>query len=44
MEKVLAENLSGCFVHFVWQKNIPFRMITVGYFVPNVVDHAWVQA
>ena len=23
--------------------SIPFRIVTVGYFVPNVVDHAWVQ-
>jgi hypothetical protein len=23
--------------------NIPFRLITVGYFFPNIVDHAWAQ-
>ena len=31
------------FCAFCVAKNIPFRMVTVGYFVPNVVDHVWAQ-
>jgi hypothetical protein len=43
-------NGKGACGEFVWvfsafcvTKNIPFRMVTVGYFAPNVVDHSWVQ-
>jgi len=46
----VLKNGKGACGEFVWvfcafcvAKNIPFRMVTVGYFVPNVVDHAWVQ-
>ena len=46
----VLRNEKGACGEFVWvfcafcvAKNIPFRMVTVGYFVPNVVDHAWVQ-
>ena len=46
----VLRNGKGACGEFVWvfcafcvAKNIPFRMVTVGYFVPNVVDHAWVQ-
>jgi hypothetical protein len=28
---------------FCVANNIPFRLVTVGYFVPNIVDHMWVQ-
>ena len=44
------ENGKGACGEFVWvfcafcvAENIPFRMVTVGYFVPNVVDHTWTQ-
>ena len=47
--QVLGNGKGAC-GEFVWvfcafcvAKNIPFRMVTVGYFVPNVVDHAWAQ-
>jgi len=47
--QVLKNGKSAC-GEFVWvfcafcvAKHIPFRMVTVGYYVPNVVDHAWVQ-
>jgi hypothetical protein len=47
--QVLTNGKGAC-GEFVWvycafcvAKNIPFRMVTVGYFVPNVVDHTWVQ-
>jgi hypothetical protein len=46
----VLRNEKGACGEFVWMfcafcvaKNIPFRMVTVGYFVPNVVDHTWVQ-
>jgi hypothetical protein len=46
----VLKNGKGACGEFVWvfgafcvAKNIPFRMVTVGYFVPSVVDHAWVQ-
>lgn len=46
----VLENGKGACGEFVWvfgafcvAKNIPFRMVTVGYFVPNVVDHSWAQ-
>jgi hypothetical protein len=46
----VLRNGKGACGEFVWvfcafcvAKNIPFRMVTVGYFVPNVVDHAWAQ-
>lgn len=46
----VLRNGKGACGEFVWvfcafcvAKNIPFRMVTVGYFVPNVVDHTWVQ-
>jgi hypothetical protein len=46
----VLQNGKGACGEFVWvfgafcaAKDIPFRMITVGYFVPNVVDHAWAQ-
>jgi hypothetical protein len=46
----VLKNGKGACGEFVWvfcafcvAKNIPFRMVTVGYFVPNVVDHAWAQ-
>ena len=48
--QVLMNGKKASVGEFVWvfcafcvAENIPFRMITVGYFVPNVVDHAWVQ-
>jgi len=28
---------------FCIAKNIPFRLVTVGYFVPSIVDHVWAQ-
>lgn len=46
----VLNNGKGACGEFVWvfcafcvARNIPFRMATVGYFAPNVVDHAWVQ-
>jgi hypothetical protein len=46
----VLRNGKGACGEFVWvfgafcvANNIPFRMVTVGYFVPNVVDHAWAQ-
>ena len=46
----VLRNEKGACGEFVWvfcafcvAKNIPFRMVTVGYFIPNVVDHAWAQ-
>jgi hypothetical protein len=46
----VLENGKGACGEFVWvfcafcvAENIPFRMVTVGYFVPNVVDHSWAQ-
>jgi hypothetical protein len=46
----VLRNGKGACGEFVWvfcafcvAKNIPFRMVTVGYFVPNVVDHTWAQ-
>lgn len=46
----VLKNGKGACGEFVWvfcafcvAKNIPFRMVTVGYFVPSVVDHAWAQ-
>jgi hypothetical protein len=46
----VLKNGKGACGEFVWvfgafcaAKDIPFRMVTVGYFVPNVVDHAWAQ-
>lgn len=46
----VLNNGKGACGEFVWvfctfcvAKNIPFRMVTVGYLVPNVVDHAWAQ-
>jgi len=46
----VLENGKGACGEFAWvfgafcvAKSIPFRMVTVGYFVPNVVDHAWAQ-
>jgi uncharacterized protein YneF (UPF0154 family) len=46
----VLKNGKGACGEFVWvfgafcvAKNIPFRMVTVGYFVPNVVDHSWAQ-
>jgi uncharacterized protein YneF (UPF0154 family) len=47
--QVLNDKKGAC-GEFVWvygafcvANNIPFRIVTVGYFVPNVADHAWVQ-
>jgi hypothetical protein len=47
--QVLKDGKGAC-GEFVWvfcafcaAENIPFRMVTVGYFVKNVVDHAWAQ-
>lgn len=47
--QVLRDGKGAC-GEFVWvfcafcvAKDIPFRMVTVGYYVSNVVDHAWVQ-
>jgi hypothetical protein len=47
--QVLTNGKGACGEH-VWvyaafcvAKGIPFRMVTVGYFWPSVVDHAWVQ-
>lgn len=46
----VLRNGKGACGEFVWvfgafcvAKNIPFRVVTVGYFVPNVVDHTWMQ-
>ena len=46
----VLKNGKGACGEFVWvfgafcvAKNIPFRVVTVGYFVPNVVDHSWAQ-
>jgi hypothetical protein len=46
----VLRNGKGACGEFVWvygafcvAKNISFRVVTVGYFVPNVVDHSWVQ-
>jgi len=46
----VLKNGKGACGEFVWvfgafcaAKGIPFRMVTVGYFVPNVVDHSWAQ-
>ena len=47
--QMLASGKGAC-GDFVWvyasfcvAKDIPFRVIHVGYFVPGVVDHAWIQ-
>jgi hypothetical protein len=49
VSQVLQNGIGAC-GEFVWvfgafcvAKNITFRMVTVGYFVPNVVDHTWAQ-
>jgi hypothetical protein len=46
----VLENGKGACGEFVWvfgafcvANKIPFRVVTVGYFAPNVVDHAWAQ-
>lgn len=46
----VLENEKGACGEFVWvfgafcvANNIPFRVVTVGYFSPGVVDHAWAQ-
>lgn len=46
----VLRNGKGACGEFVWvfgafcvAQNIPFRVVTVGYFVPNVVDHSWAQ-
>lgn len=46
----VLNNGKGACGEFVWvfaalcvAKDIPFRVVTVGYFVPNVVDHTWAQ-
>lgn len=47
--QVLTNKIGAC-GEYVWvygafcvANNIPFRVVGVGYFVPNVVDHNWVQ-
>lgn len=46
----VLKNGKGACGEFVWvfgafcvANDIPFRIVTVGYFSPNVVDHAWAQ-
>jgi len=46
----VLQNGKGACGEFVWvfgafcvAKNIPFRVVTLGYFVPNIVDHVWAQ-
>lgn len=47
--QVLRNGIGACGEH-VWvyaafcvAKGIPFRVVTLGYFVPQVVDHSWIQ-
>ena len=46
----VLKNGKGACGEFVWvfgafcvANDIPFRVVGVGYFIPNVVDHKWVQ-
>lgn len=47
--QVLRNGVGACGEHalvygaFCVANNIPFRVIHLGYFVPNVVDHSWIQ-
>jgi hypothetical protein len=41
--KGACEEFVWVFASFCIANDIPVRVITLGYFVPNVVDHSWVQ-